>query len=1172
MNTRCRSVTSNTTLIVASLLFSAPAWAEGITPANDGTGTQVTPAGNDHAITGGATSADNRNLFHSFAEFNLLTGESATFFTDPTIQNILSRVTGGNPSFIDGLLQVNGSDANLFFINPNGILFGPNSALNLQGGFTATTANEVNFATGVFGTVGTPDYAALVGTPESFSFNTLLPGSVVNAGNLGVLPGETVVLMGGQVLNTGTITAPGGEILISAVEGQNLVRIEQTGLLLNLEVATLPESTTGPFLPFAPVTLPALLTGNALTEATGVTITPEGTVQLTSGSPVATTPGAVTVAGTVDVADNEGGHVIVSGNQVSLPEGLIDISGSVAGGNLAIYALDDLGLGITVNASEGSQALFDPPTLTVDATNVDTFVNMLLMGSDVTLMASETININVPIDSSALNNTSIFRLADEPPADGKLTIHLNAPITLAEDQTLMGEGSIVNVAAAGSVLNGVAVAASGATVNVAAGTYQEGEQITLTQDITLNGAGAGTILDGNNAHRVVEVVNGVTASINNLTITHGNSYSGGGIQNYGTLTVTNSTISGNESGGGGGINNDGILTIADSNIVDNTATSFGGGIFNITGGEITVASSVISDNAATFDGGGIDNTNGNLTIVNSTISGNTSGRGGGIYNGDMLSVTDSLITYNTATSGGGIYNRSGSSAVISDTTVTGNSANTGGGIFNDNANLILSNSIVTGNTAAIGGEFYPESACEGGCTVVPLNLIIDSNDTSQSEDDGGGEQDQSFAAEYSEHLGVEPSAYEDFDALRRAGEITGAPPALIYTGFVPAPSEFADSEEITLLTKEFKAGSFSEADILAEAKRLRAQGTESDDDVLQIALVTPDGDRQQITTRVTRGEILRVGQQLRRALTNPINRRRQSDIYLKPAQQLYEWLVAPLETALGEGEIGHLSFIMDKGIRSLPLAALHDGEQFIIEKYSVGLMPTLSLTDTRIGNLQNASVLAMGASEFDDQSPLPAVPLELAAIEGLWPGEVYLNESFTAETVLQSRDQTPHIILHLATHAEFVEGELADSYIQFWDERLGLDRLPQLRLGTPTVELLVLSACSTALGSEKAELGFAGLAVKAGAKTAIAALWQVSDLATAGLMAELYTQLGEAPYKADALRQAQLAMLRGEVRIQEGTLIWNGGQMPLPEDIRGQNINVQHPYFWSGFTLVGNPW
>jgi CHAT domain-containing protein len=123
------------------------------------------------------------------------------------------------------------------------------------------------------------------------------------------------------------------------------------------------------------------------------------------------------------------------------------------------------------------------------------------------------------------------------------------------------------------------------------------------------------------------------------------------------------------------------------------------------------------------------------------------------------------------------------------------------------------------------------------------------------------------------------------------------------------------------------------------------------------------------------------------------------------------------------------------------------------------------------------------------------------------------------------------------------------------------------------VELLVLSACSTALGDEEAELGFTGLATLSGVKTALGSLWTVSDEGTFGLMSEFYEQLKQAPIKAEALRQAQLAMIQGTVRLEGGKLITSRGSFPLPPELAEQGDKIlSHPYFWSGFSMIGNPW
>ena len=127
----------------------------------------------------------------------------------------------------------------------------------------------------------------------------------------------------------------------------------------------------------------------------------------------------------------------------------------------------------------------------------------------------------------------------------------------------------------------------------------------------------------------------------------------------------------------------------------------------------------------------------------------------------------------------------------------------------------------------------------------------------------------------------------------------------------------------------------------------------------------------------------------------------------------------------------------------------------------------------------------------------------------------------------------------------------------------------------PTVELLVLSACRTAVGDKNAELGFAGLAIAAGVKSVLGSIWYVSDEGTLALMTEFYTHLNNAKIKAEALRQAQLAMLRGDVVIAEGNLTRSGGRraVVLPPTLRNlENKNFSHPYYWSGFTMVGSPW
>ncbi|MEQ8956361.1 MAG: CHAT domain-containing protein, partial [Coleofasciculus sp. C2-GNP5-27] len=294
-------------------------------------------------------------------------------------------------------------------------------------------------------------------------------------------------------------------------------------------------------------------------------------------------------------------------------------------------------------------------------------------------------------------------------------------------------------------------------------------------------------------------------------------------------------------------------------------------------------------------------------------------------------------------------------------------------------------------------------------------------------------------------------------------------------------------------------------------------------------------------------------------------------------QQLYNWMIAPLESELQALGIDTLIFCMDAGLRLIPMAALHDGEQFLVEKYSIGSIPSVSLTNSRYNPIKDVPILAMGASKFrGGLSPLPAVPVELELItQQLGSGQSFLNPEFTVNNLKEQRQQFG--IIHLATHGEFQPGKPHNSYIQLWDkEKLRLDQLRQMGWNQPPqVELLVLSACRTALGDWQTELGFAGLAVQAGVKSALASLWYDSDCGTLALMSEFYHHLNQTDVtiKAEALRRAQIAMLRQQVQVKEGKLIGTGlpNPIPLPPELLG-NQDFSHPYYWAAFTMIGSPW
>ncbi|PZV08208.1 MAG: hypothetical protein DCF22_20660 [Leptolyngbya sp.] len=344
-------------LLLAAIFFvpsQSSAWAQ-ITSAPDGTNTGVNQAGNTFNITGGTQAGS--NLFHSFQQFGLNAGQIANFLSNPAIANILGRVTGGDASIINGRIQVTGSNANLYLMNPAGIVFGANASLNVPGSFTATTANAIGFRPGItgvpghwFNATGENSYAALVGIPSTFVFSALQPGAIVNAGNLAVGQGQSLTLLGGTVINTGTLTAPGGTVTLAAVPGDRYVRLGQTGSLLSYDLPLAVKDAVNP-LTTPPLSLPQLLTGGAMANATGLTVE-NGLVKLTGSGITIPINAAVAIASNqIDVSDTTGGKVQVLGDRVGVISATINASGTNGGGTVLIGG-DYRGQGNVFNAQQ----------------------------------------------------------------------------------------------------------------------------------------------------------------------------------------------------------------------------------------------------------------------------------------------------------------------------------------------------------------------------------------------------------------------------------------------------------------------------------------------------------------------------------------------------------------------------------------------------------------------------------------------------------------------------------------------------------------------------------------------------------------------------------------------------------------------------------------------------
>ncbi|WP_442948742.1 filamentous hemagglutinin N-terminal domain-containing protein [Nostoc sp.] len=185
-------------------------------------------------IDGGATRG--ANLFHSFQEFNVREGRGAYFNNPAGIENIFSRVTGNNASNINGKLGVLGN-ANLFLLNPNGILFGPNASLDINGSFLGSTANSLRFGDGKEFSATNPTAPPLlnVSVPLGVQFNQGQPSAILNSANLSTATGQNLTLLGGTVVSTGQLSASGGQVAVAAVPGNSVVNLNSSAQLLNIE-------------------------------------------------------------------------------------------------------------------------------------------------------------------------------------------------------------------------------------------------------------------------------------------------------------------------------------------------------------------------------------------------------------------------------------------------------------------------------------------------------------------------------------------------------------------------------------------------------------------------------------------------------------------------------------------------------------------------------------------------------------------------------------------------------------------------------------------------------------------------------------------------------------------------------------------------------------------------
>ena len=316
------------------------------------------------------------------------------------------------------------------------------------------------------------------------------------------------------------------------------------------------------------------------------------------------------------------------------------------------------------------------------------------------------------------------------------------------------------------------------------------------------------------------------------------------------------------------------------------------------------------------------------------------------------------------------------------------------------------------------------------------------------------------------------------------------------------------------------------------------------DDRLELLLTLPGGVMKRYSTPIDAEALTDEIHAFRRLLE-----KRTTNEYRLPGQRLYRWLMEPFAPELKSLDIDTLVFVPDGALRTIPMGALYDGERFLVERYAIATTPGVSLTDPTPLNRTKLKSLYGGLSQSVQGFPaLTHVREEITGIQQLYPGKLLLDEAFVRQKLKDDLRDEGVNVLHIATHGEF-SGNADSSFVLTYDGRLTINQLAEyvglFKFRESPLELLVLSACETAKGDDRAALGLSGVAIKAGARSVLGALWKTDDAATSQLIRNFYTQLQDPEVsRAVALQRAQRDLIT--------------------------DLPYRHPAYWSPFILINN--
>ncbi len=647
---------------LASFATRAQAQVVPDTTLGNGNNSVTSTTGNRTDITGGAGRGS--ALFHSFERFNISPNEQVYFANPTSIRNIFSRVTGGSLSNIDGLLGVAGS-ANLFFMNPSGIIFGPNARLDVSGSFLATTANALEFPDNQkFAATGDRAVPLVeVNLPIGLQFGANPPAMLTNRGNLAVEVGQSLTLAGGNTTNTGSLTAPGGTV---QVLGQQVALLDNSQIDVSSVIGGGTVLVGGDYQGRG-----SLLNAQSTIVGQDAVIKADALVNGNGGKVIVWSDGDTRYNGTISaqggVQGGNGGFVEVSGKQRLAFQGQVDTRAFL--GQAGTLLLDPDTINIVTG---GAGTLPDPIPADGGLDLSPAAINAALTNGNLVLQANQSITISNAINFTGNANSLTFTANDNIFLNASVTTNgaqiYNSAVTIGTPTaTLTTTNSDITfnntVNSAASANNSLTIAAGTGTANFAndVGTDTNAalgnlnitsnavqlNTTNVTNNLAINAGGAIT----QNGDLTVGETTTLAAGANDITLNGANNFntvqitSGNNVElnNASALNLGTSNITGTLD-----ITTDGAITQSGNLIVGSTTTLAAGNANDIT---LTGANNFNTVQINSGNNVSLNDVN-NINIGTSNVAGNLNVTGSTINvpNGAIVNSADGDITLNGTTS------------------------------------------------------------------------------------------------------------------------------------------------------------------------------------------------------------------------------------------------------------------------------------------------------------------------------------------------------------------------------------------------------------------------------------------------------------------------------------------------------------------------------------------